>query len=131
MTDELVRLQRLVAMIPQAQLVCIAAADEIIESGLLGPEWVLMQVGDHDSWSDQRAVQWARPRADGWNAGLSLLPPIKDNVFECRIGIYDDRHHGRSASLHGPRLCGVTATEAVTGALTELARYFERYPDVV
>lgn len=131
MTDELARLQRLVRMIPPAQLVCLEAADEIIESGLLGTGWVLEQVGLHDAWYDQRTVQWVRPRADGWNAALNLLPPIKELMFECRINIVDDRHHGRTAVLQRPRLCGDTATEAVTGALAELDRYFERYPDVV
>lgn len=126
MTDELERLRRIVAMIPPAQLVCLEAADEITESGLLGPEWELEQVGQHDAWYDQRTVQWVRPRADGWNAALNLLPPIKDDTFECRITVVDDRHHGRASVLHGPRLCGDTATEAVTGALAELARYFER-----
>lgn len=131
MTDELARLQRLVRMIPPAQLVCLEAADEIIQSGLLGTGWVLEQVGLHDAWYDQRTVQWVRPRADGWNAALNLLPPIKELMFECRINIVDDRHHGRTAVLQRPRLCGDTATEAVTGALAELDRYFERYPDVV
>lgn len=131
MTDELARLKRLVAMIPPAQLACLEAADEIIESGLLGTGWVLEQVGLHDAWYDQRTVQWVRPRADGWNAALNLLPPIKELMFECRINIVDDRHHGRTAVLQRPRLCGDTATEAVTGALAELDRYFERYPDVV
>lgn len=131
MTDELARLKRLVGMIPPGQLVCLEAADEITESGLLGPEWELEQVGLHDAWYDQRTVQWVRPRADGWNAALNLLPPIKELMFECRINIVDDRHHGRTAVLQRPRLCGDTATEAVTGALAELDRYFERYPDVV
>jgi len=131
MTDELARLKRLVGMIPPGQLVCLEAADEITESGLLGAEWVLMQVGQYDTWYDQRIVKWERPRADDWNAALYLLSPIKGLMFECRINIVDDRHHGRSAVLQGPRLCGMTATEAVTGALAELDRYFERFPDAV
>ena len=132
MTDELARLQRLVRMIPPAQLVCLEAADEIIQSGLLGTGWVLEQVGQHDITYDQRTVQWRRPMTNGWDGWLSLRPPIKNNVFRCQIGIhYDDHHHGGSASLQGPGLCGTTAMEAVTGALTELARYFEKYPNVV
>lgn len=132
MTDELARLKRLVAMIPPAQLVCLEAADEIIESGLLAPEWKLEQVGQHDITYDQRIVEWRRPMTNGWDGWLSLRPPIKNNVFRCQIGIhYDDHHHGGSASLQGPGLCGTTAMEAVTGALTELARYFEKYPNVV
>ena len=132
MTDELARLQRLVRMIPPAQLVCLEAADEIIQSGLLGTGWVLEQVGLHDITYDQRIVEWRRPMTNGWDGWLSLRPPIKNNVFRCQIGIhYDDHHHGGSASLQGPGLCGTTATEAVTGALTELARYFEKYPNVV
>lgn len=132
MTDELARLQRLVRMIPPAQLVCLEAADEIIQSGLLGQEWKLEQVGQHDITYDQRIVEWRRPMTNGWDGWLSLRPPIKNNVFRCQIGIhYDDHHHGGSASLQGPGLCGTTAMEAVTGALTELARYFEKYPNVV
>lgn len=132
MTDELARLQRLVRMIPPAQLVCLEAADEIMEAGLLGPEWKLEQVGQHDITYDQRIVEWRRPMTNGWDGWLSLRPPIKNNVFRCQIGIhYDDHHHGGSASLQGPGLCGTTAMEAVTGALAELDRYFERYPDVV
>jgi len=132
MTDELARLQRLVRMIPPAQLVCLEAADEIIQSGLLGTGWVLEQVGQHDITYDQRIVEWRRPMTNGWDGWLSLRPPIKNNVFRCQIGIhYDDHHHGGSASLQGPGLCGTTAMEAVTGALTELARYFEKYPNVV
>lgn len=131
---ELERWRRIARMIPPAQLVCLEAADEIIESGLLGPEWKLEQVGQHDITYDQRIVEWRRPMTNGWDGWLSLRPPIKNNVFRCQIGIhyyYDDDHHGGSASLQGPGLCGTTATEAVTGALTELARYFEKYPNVV
>jgi len=132
MTDELARLKRIVWMIPPGQLVCLEAADEIIESGLLAPEWKLEQVGQHDITYDQRIVEWRRPMTNGWDGWLSLRPPIKNNVFRCQIGIhYDDHHHGGSASLQGPGLCGTTAMEAVTGALTELARYFEKYPNVV
>lgn len=132
MTDELARLKRLVGMIPPGQLVCLEAADEIIQSGLLGTGWVLEQVGQHDITYDQRIVEWRRPMTNGWDGWLSLRPPIKNNVFRCQIGIhYDDHHHGGSASLQGPGLCGTTAMEAVTGALTELARYFEKYPNVV
>jgi len=132
MTDELARLKRIVWMIPPGQLVCLEAADEIIESGLLAPEWKLEQVGQHDITYDQRIVEWRRPMTNGWDGWLSLRPPIKNNVFRCQIGIhYDDHHHGGSASLQGPGLCGTTAVEAVTGALTELARYFEKYPNVV
>lgn len=129
MTDELARMRRLVAMIPPAQLACLEAADEIIESGVLGPEWVLTQVGDHDTWYDQRIIRWSRPRADDWSAALVVLPPFNSDMFECQINIGDDRRHVRTFALQS-RPCK-TATEAVMGALTELARHFERYPDGV
>ena len=128
MTDELARLKRLVAMIPPAQLACLEAADEIIESGVLGPEWVLVLVGEHDARYDQRIIKWVRPRSDGWNAVLTILPPIKSNWFECQIGILDELHHGRSVFLHGPKLWGSTATHAVIGALLELDQHLKGRP---
>jgi len=124
MTDELARLQRLVGMLPPTQLACLRYADEIIQSGLLGPEWLLVDAGQHNAGHAQRIVRWERRKEVGSPVeSICLIPPLRSNEFRCHV-----RSHGATRESWP---CGMTATEAVTGALAELDRYFERFPDVV